>query len=74
MKILACVLLVPLGLALSAPPVVRADTGSAQGSAQANSTKSRKAYLKQQQKQQKKAQRAQKKARNNLKKLHPEMR
>ena len=74
MKVIACVLLFPLGLALSAPPVVRADTGAAQGMAQANSTKSVKAYRKQQKKQHNKTLRAQKKAQKNLRKLHPEMR
>ena len=74
MRITAAVLLIVLGLSLSAPPVARADTGSAQGISQASSTKTRKAYLKQQKKQQKQMLKSQKQARNRIKKLHPELR
>jgi hypothetical protein len=70
MKTIVCVLFVPLGLALSVPPVAHADMNSAQGTTQTSSTKSMNAYRKQQKKQQKKTQKAQKKAQKHLKKLH----
>ena len=74
MKVLDCVLLVSLGLALSAPPVARADTGAAQSKAQTNSTKSMKAFKKHQKQQRSKTLKSEKKAQKNLRKLHPEMR
>jgi hypothetical protein len=69
-KIIARVLFVPLALALSLPPVARADTNSAQHPTQHDSTESRKAYLKHQKKLQKSERKAQKKAQKNSKKLH----
>jgi hypothetical protein len=71
-KIAACVLLIPLGLALSLPPVAYASSNSGRGAAQTDSTKSRKAYLKQQKKQQKKFKKSQRKVQKDSDKLHPD--
>jgi hypothetical protein len=70
-KLIVCILSVPLGLALSVPPIAYAGTNSAPGTTQNNAEKSMKAYQKQQKKQLKKTQRAQKKAQKKLQKLHP---
>jgi F0F1-type ATP synthase epsilon subunit len=69
-KFMAYVLFVPIGVALSFPPVAHADTNSAQHPTEHDSTKSRKAYLKHQKKLQKSERKAQKKAQKNSKKVH----
>jgi hypothetical protein len=71
-KIAASILFIPLGLALSLPPVAYASTKSQQETAQNNSTKSRKAYIKQQKKEQKKIKKSERKTQKESDKLHPD--
>ncbi len=71
-KIAASILFIPLGLALSLPPVAYASTKSDQETAQNNSTKSRKAYVKQQKKEQKKIKKSERKAQKESDQLHPD--
>jgi hypothetical protein len=69
-KIMACVLFIAIGLALSTSPAAFANTSSTQGVTQTNPAKARKAYLKQQKRQQRNTKKAQKKAQKKWKKLH----
>ena len=73
-KIVACSLLLSLGLALSVPPAALAEPNPGQNPAHQNAQKSMKAYQKRQKKQLKKTQKDQKMAQARLKKLHPEAR
>jgi hypothetical protein len=70
MKIKALVVLLALGVALSASPVALADMSYAQGPTQNSPQKTRKDYMKHQKKQQKKAKKAQKKEGKKWKKQH----
>jgi hypothetical protein len=69
-KIMAWVLLIAIGLALSTSPAALANTSSAQGVMQTNPAKARKAYLKQQKRQQRNTKNEQKKAQKKWKKQH----
>jgi hypothetical protein len=65
--VIACILLVLLGQAISIPAVALADTSSAQGLPHTDSMKK---YLKHQKKEQKKARKVQRRAEKNWKKDH----
>ncbi len=69
-KVIACILFILFGLALSVPAVAHADTNSAHRKAVKNSQKSYKKSMKQQKKAQKKAQKSQKKAMKDWNKSH----
>jgi hypothetical protein len=69
-KVTAFILLILLGLALSAPAVAHAGTNSSQRAAQKRSQKAYKKSMKQQRKAQKKGLKSQKKAMKDWKKSH----